>query len=52
MKHYICKGGCGGVAETPGTCQAADCPDYGKELKGCDCEDGQHSQMLKESEEE
>jgi hypothetical protein len=30
MKHYICKGGCGGVADKEGECQTPDCPDFGK----------------------
>jgi len=43
-KHYICTGGCGGVSETPGVCQAEGCADYGKDLKECSCTDGFHGQ--------
>ena len=50
-KHYICTGGCGGVSETPGTCQAEDCPDHGKPLKKCDCPDGKHNSADSEEEE-
>ena len=42
-KHYICTGGCGGVSETTGVCQAEDCPDHGKPLKECGCSDGKHN---------
>jgi len=41
-KHYICTGGCGGMAETPGVCQTEGCPDYGEPLKECNCTDGRH----------
>ena len=43
--HYICKGGCGGVSEIPGACQAADCADYQKPLGECGCTDGLHGQI-------
>mgnify|MGYP001602916131 FL=1 len=49
-KHYICTGGCGGVSETPGVCQAKDCPDHGQPLKDCGCADGKHSELEKENE--
>ena len=42
MPHYICKQGCKGVSDTPGTCQAKDCPGEGQQLEECDCEDGKH----------
>jgi hypothetical protein len=42
-KHYICTGGCGGVAETSGTCKAEDCPNHGEPLEECSCTDGAHS---------
>ena len=42
MTHYICTGGCGGVSETPGVCQANLCPLHGKPLVPCDCTDGKH----------
>src|SRR3989344_3060982 len=42
MIHYICTGGCGGVSETPGVCQAELCPLPGKPLVSCDCTDGKH----------
>jgi hypothetical protein len=43
-KHYICTGGCAGVSDKPGVCQAQDCPDYQKPLKECNCADGSHEQ--------
>jgi hypothetical protein len=44
-KHYICKGRCEGLSDTPGVCQTEDCADEGKPLKVCNCEDGLHEQM-------
>ena len=41
--HYICVGGCKGVSESSGVCQAADCPDHEKPLKECSCTDGLHA---------
>lgn len=43
MKHYVCPGGCQGVSETEGVCQAETCPKHGKPLEECECEDGEHS---------
>lgn len=42
MSHYICTGGCGGVAEEPGMCKVEGCPFYAEELEECNCEDGTH----------
>lgn len=47
MAHYICTGGCGGVSNRPGVCQAKSCPNYGHQLKECDCTDGKHYGILK-----
>lgn len=41
-EHYICLGGCHGVSENPGVCQAADCANHNHELVPCDCTDGTH----------
>ncbi len=46
MKHYVCTGTCGEVAEAPGTCQAPDCSRYDYPLKECECLDGLHAQIL------
>lgn len=48
MTHYICRGGCKGVAEVPGTCQATECLSHGKPLEPCNCRDGKHSVAEKE----
>ena len=40
--HYICTGGCNGVSDKPGVCQAADCPKHGQPLTQCGCEGGKH----------
>ncbi|MDO8466826.1 MAG: hypothetical protein Q7S83_01660 [bacterium] len=42
MHHYICLGGCEGVAEKESKCGDPKCPDYQKDLKHCDCTDGKH----------
>ncbi len=46
MSHYICLGGCRGISETPGVCQAGDCPRHGKPLLECDCVNGAHQGYL------
>ncbi len=45
MKHYICTGECGGVSDTPGTCQAGECSLQGQPLVECTCRDGKHIQL-------
>ena len=52
MTHYICTGGCGGVAEEPGMCKAEECPFYAEELQECHCEDGTHEKREEEPAEE
>jgi len=46
MPHYICTGGCQGVSDKPGVCQADSCSLHNHELKECDCADGQHQEVL------
>jgi len=41
-KHYICTGGCRGVSNIPGTCQAKDCSKHEHVLERCDCADERH----------
>ena len=41
-QHYICLGGCKGVSEFPGVCQAPDCANHNHELVACTCTDGRH----------
>jgi len=50
MKHYVCTGECGSVAETTGVCSVTTCSKYGKDLTGCECGDGKHSTVLKKCE--
>ncbi len=50
MEHYICTGGCEGVSEKPGVCQAKTCPKYLKPLIKCDCKDGKHFDILEDYE--
>ena len=45
-QHYICTGGCGGVSDKPGVCQAEGCPKHGHILESCDCADGKHHGRL------
>lgn len=42
MTHYVCRGGCKGVSEDFGFCQAPDCPHNGEILEECECEDEKH----------
>ncbi len=41
--HYICTGGCKGVSDKPGVCQAPTCPKHQHELEPCDCTDNKHA---------
>lgn len=50
--HYICKGTCKGVSETPGVCQLQDCPKYHEPLEACECLDGTHGEVLDREKEE
>lgn len=52
MIHYICTGGCEGVSEKPGVCQAEDCAKHGEPLEACECEDGEHFGSFAEAEKE
>ncbi|MFA6354282.1 MAG: hypothetical protein WCX12_01195 [Candidatus Paceibacterota bacterium] len=42
LRHYICPGGCEGVSEKQGVCQAKDCERNGEALEECDCQNGAH----------
>lgn len=42
-KHYICLGGCRGVSDHPGVCQAPDCANHNHQLVECGCSDGRHN---------
>ncbi len=48
--HFICLGDCEGSSKKTGTCQAEDCPLYGKPLVMCDCPDGEHAELLEKDE--
>ncbi|MEK9173092.1 MAG: hypothetical protein AAB594_00780 [Patescibacteria group bacterium] len=50
MEHYICRGGCEGVSDKPGTCQAEICPSYEQPLESCSCEDEKHANGSDEKE--
>lgn len=45
MTHYICTGGCNGVSDYPGTCQASDCVKHEHPLVACNCDDGKHQEV-------
>ena len=49
MKHYICTGGCGGVSDVPGVCQAEGCSKHAMPLTECECLDNQHQQPEEDS---
>lgn len=44
--HYICTGGCGGVSEKEGLCQAPVCLKHGLPLTKCDCADNSHHGLV------
>ena len=45
-KHYVCTGGCGGVSQVPGVCQAPDCSKHNHQLVECNCTDGKHAEAF------
>lgn len=47
--HYICTGGCGGVAAQPGVCQSLTCEKHNQPLTECHCKDGLHKQEQSET---
>ena len=51
MSHYICTGGCKGISDKPGACEAADCIKYAQPLQECNCIDGKHGEVPKEDKE-
>ncbi|MBI4991987.1 MAG: hypothetical protein HZB99_02105 [Candidatus Harrisonbacteria bacterium] len=51
-KHYVCTGGCEGLSDKSGVCQAEDCPDHGKSLRECGCADGSHNTEDEEKDQE
>lgn len=44
MEHYVCKGSCCMVSETPGVCATGNCDRRGERLESCDCADGNHGE--------
>ena len=42
MTHYVCRGGCGGVLEEMGMCEADGCKSQWEMMQECDCSDGKH----------
>ena len=42
MTHYICKGGCKGVSDVMGVCEADGCANQWELLEECECADGKH----------
>ncbi|MFH1534184.1 MAG: alkylphosphonate utilization protein [Nitrospirota bacterium] len=42
MAHYTCKGGCGGVLDEIGICEADGCSNQWELMEECDCTDGKH----------
>ncbi|OGZ01928.1 MAG: hypothetical protein A2946_04130 [Candidatus Liptonbacteria bacterium RIFCSPLOWO2_01_FULL_53_13] len=50
--HYICTGGCGGVSDKPGVCQAETCAKHGQPLELCGCTDGKHDDVFERGDKE
>lgn len=49
MKHFYCKGGCNGLSDQEGVCQATECADHGQTLHECNCEDNKHGMESSEN---
>jgi hypothetical protein len=52
MQHFFCEGDCKGVSATPKTCDEPTCPNFGKPLTDCDCEDEVHHKTDNDENEE
>lgn len=50
MRHYFCKGGCGGVLGEVGMCEAEGCANQWEMMEPCDCLDGKHGMAKEQSE--
>ena len=50
--HYVCLGGCEGVSQNPGVCQATECENLNKNLVSCSCENNEHADSPSTDEEE
>ena len=48
-KHYICLGGCKGVSQVPGVCQAENCINHNHNLVECNCVDDLHNNFKQKS---
>ena len=44
MTHFVCKGGCGGVSEEAGVCEAEGCANQWELLESCECSDNKHGE--------
>ncbi len=42
MTHFICRGGCSGVSDEAGVCEADGCANQWELLEKCECGDGVH----------
>jgi len=45
-QHYVCRGGCGGVATEPKVCESEGCPMKNQPMEQCNCEDGKHGAAM------
>jgi len=46
MQHYVCPE-CGGVSESPKSCDTVGCSLQNQPLIACNCEDGSHFDIQK-----
>lgn len=49
MTHYVCKGGCGGVLDEIGVCEADGCANQWEMMEECSCTDGKHGMEAQEN---
>ncbi len=45
MEHHVCKGTCGHVSNTPGTCGTEGCTNKGQAFEECGCGDKESHKM-------
>jgi protein PhnA len=48
MKHFYCKGTCGGESPEITTCETNECPNQWEMMEECSCTDGSHGKTEEE----
>jgi hypothetical protein len=45
MSHFVCTGECGGVSESPKSCEGENCTKKGNPMVECNCGSDDHGQV-------